>query len=336
MQRILVIEDETVLRSNVARGLSKLGLEVMEASTLNDALKLIDRAAPDLVVSDIDLPERSGLELLGELGRRGLKPAVIFVSGYLNAYRAQIPHHASIEVLEKPVPIEELREAVLRRLGSSAGAEASPFSVPDYLQLACLGRHSVVVEVERHGQRLGRVVVSDGEIWSADDTEGSGLPALGRLAFGPGGGARCKRHAGALPARNLEGGWEYLLMEAARVMDESGRSGRDSPRALEQGSLTPELGAEQRALADELGLVLEADFAQAPRAHELSPAERDELAFASAWEQGVEALLSKNHQLALTAFVRASELRPNDSKVRANLKRLAELGYTREAPLPEG
>lgn len=114
MARVLIIEDETVLRASVARGIAKLNVDVFEAGTLNDALRIVDTTPPDVVISDIDMPERSGLELLGELGRRNLNVPVIFVSGYLNAYRSQIPHHASVEVLEKPVPIDELRQVVRR------------------------------------------------------------------------------------------------------------------------------------------------------------------------------------------------------------------------------
>jgi hypothetical protein len=261
------------------------------------------------------MPERSGLELLGELGRRALKIPVIFVSGYLNAYRAQIPHHASIEVLEKPVPIEELREVVLRRLGSGAGADASPFSVPDYLQLACLGRHSVVVDVELEGHHLGDVVVCNGEIWSANDERGEGLLALGRLAFASSGGiARCRRLATTPGTRNLDGGWEYLLMEAARVTDEGAESALD--------------GAFDQAFS-ESGPISAAEPALRPAA--LPPERNPEaLAFEAAWEQGVDALLTKNYRGALGAFTRACALRPDDAKVRANLKRLSELGYSED------
>jgi CheY-like chemotaxis protein len=314
MRRVLIIEDESTLRSNVARGIGKLGVLVDEAGTLNDALELIDRHPPDLVLSDIDMPDRSGLELLGELGRRGLKPPVVFVSGYLNAYRAQIPPHASIEVIEKPVSIEELRNVVSRRLGASvASEEPSPFSVPDYVQLACLGRHSVIVEVELAAQHLGEVVVADGQLWSARDGDGAGLEALGRLAFGGRGTARCRRFTGSLPPRNLEGSWEYLLIEAARVTDEGGRD-------ADSGDLHFELdpGPHRHSqLVAESGTLRKAEPAK----------DADTLAFETAFDSGIDALLAKRHQEAVDAFRRALELRPDDAKARANLARLAELGF---------
>jgi DNA-binding NarL/FixJ family response regulator len=90
--RILVIDDEAMLRSGFVRGLSKIpGAEVVEAADLPQALAHLDVGAADVIVSDIDMPGRSGLELLGELGRRGMRTPVIFVSGYLRAYGSQIP-----------------------------------------------------------------------------------------------------------------------------------------------------------------------------------------------------------------------------------------------------
>lgn len=295
MARVLVIEDETVLRASVARGIAKLGAEVTEAATLNDALRAVDQIPPDLVISDIDLPERSGIELVGELGRRGLKIPIVFVSGYLHAYRAQIPHHASIEVLEKPVPIDELRAVVARRLGESSAAEVAPFSVPDYLQLACMGRHSVSIEVEREGRVVGEVIVCKGDIWSARDSYGSGLEALGRLAFEESALVRCRRLNAEVHVRELQGAWEFLLMEAARVADESRRSG-DVPAASAVQPRMPEADSTQQR-------------------------------FEALWEEGLDAMLSRDYPRALQVFTDANKLMAGDPKVLANIARLNQLGY---------
>ena len=87
-----------------------------------------------------------------------------------------------------------------------------------------MGRHSVLIEVERTGNPVGRVVISAGEIWSAKDEQGTGLEALGRLTFGEGTLVRCRRLGEDPAERDLQGGWEYLLMEAARVQDETQHS----------------------------------------------------------------------------------------------------------------
>ncbi len=319
MALVLLIEDEEMLRSSMSRGIAKLsGVEVMDAGSLEDALALIDRSPPDVIVSDIDLPRRSGLELLGELGKRRLQIPVIYASGYLMAYRSQIPQHADVDVMEKPVSLEELRAALERRLNQSRSSmEIAPFSVPDYLQLACMGRHSVVVDVERAGQRLGEIVVWKGDVVSARDERGGGDAALRRLAFSKGSLVRCRTLLEQPREQNLDGNWEWLVMEAARQADELGETGEWQE---EQQS------AVLRAAAP-LDEVIEGDAVPAepeePPEPELTAAER---AFNEAWDRGIEALLAKRYTVALLAFQEAGQSNPDDPKVRANLKRLEDMG----------
>jgi len=49
----------------------------------------------------------------------------------------------------------------------------APFSVVDYVQLACLGRHSVHIDME-FVKAAGKVIVWQGELWSASDEQGEG------------------------------------------------------------------------------------------------------------------------------------------------------------------
>ncbi|MEZ4226222.1 MAG: response regulator [Polyangiaceae bacterium] len=313
MVNVLVIEDEEVLRRSMTRGLSKVaGAQVLEAGSLESALETIDRVRPDIVVSDIDLPRRSGLELLGELGRRGINIPVIYVSGYLRAFQSQIPAHANVEVFEKPVALEDLRDIIVRKTRhSSTAAEVAPFSVADYLQLAAMGRHSVLVEVERSGRVIGEVAVWGGETWSANDDGGGGADALRRLAFAKNTFVRCRTLLEAPPHRDLTGNWEYLLLEAARIEDE-------------ESEIDIDFGEEATGVAA-------ADHDAATPAEDQSSAEPaavslTDKAFAAAWDAGVDALLSKDYSAAMAAFVEAHKLRPEDSKVNANIQRLKTLG----------
>lgn len=319
--RILVIEDETMLRSGIVRGLAKIaGAQVVDAGDLVHGLALIDAETPDVIVSDIDLPGRSGLELLGELGRRGLRTPVIFASGYLRAYRSQIPPNANVEVMEKPVSLDELRAAVMRRgqKQRQSSSEFAPFSVADYLQLAGLGRHSVVVEVERDGVELGHIVVWSGETWSARDRKGVGEDALRRLAFAKDTVSRCKTLAEEpKEERNLPGHWEMVLLEAARQADERGPS-LFPPDLL----TTPPSGP----VSEPLATTPAPPESRAEAAPPVSRRAPEDVAFDEAWEDGVEALLTKDYPRALRAFMAARELRPSDTKVAANIRRLEELG----------
>lgn len=315
--RVLVVEDEETLRHWVARGLAKMpGVEVSEAGTLAEALADIDRAAPDVILSDLDLPDRPGIELIGELGRRGLTPALTFVSAYARAFAAQIPRFAKVRVLEKPVSLEKLRETVRTDLDARghASVDSAPFGVPDYLQIACLGRHSVVIAVAGGG----RIVVSHGEVWTAEDDQGEGEAAFARLALANGARVTCRAYRDEPGARTLQRSWEALLLDAVRMADEGARD------ELVHGSLDG--GPEDDIPLARLGAGASVSEVPLPQA-----ADEDAL-FEEAKDRGMSALLRKDHAAALAALTEADRLKPGDRTLTANLVRLRELLGVKESP----
>jgi CheY-like chemotaxis protein len=302
--RVLVVEDEAMLRQSVVAGLMRLGgIEVVGTDSVAGALQEIQQRAPALIISDIDLPDRSGIELLGELGARGLKPHLVFVSAYVKAYRAQIPPNAGVEVLEKPVSMEQLRGLVTARLAHPHG-DGSPFGVSDYLQLASLGHHSVRIEVVSESN-TGYVVVVAGEAWTAEDAGGTGPAAFRRLALAPKASVRCQTLQGDPGLHTLSGSAEALLLECARLADE-GRAG------FSELELDEAVAAAGGAAARGKPAVPEA-------------AGPEPTSFEEWFDRGVEASLRKRHAEALTAFRKAAEHKPADPKTQANITRLEQL-----------
>ena len=66
MQSVLVVEDSATMRSLIASTLEQMGvpLKVTEASTGFEALRLLPRESYDLIVTDINMPDINGLELV--------------------------------------------------------------------------------------------------------------------------------------------------------------------------------------------------------------------------------------------------------------------------------
>ena len=342
--RVLIIEDEAMLRSSMARSLSRVtNVEVLTASTLGEGLAVIDMTPPALILSDIDLPDRSGLELIGELGRRSLRIPIVYISAYLTAYRAQIPRHANVEVLEKPVGIEELREVVKRHLAITSSASGiTPFGVADYLQLAGMGRHSVIIEVRGRGV----IVVKDGVLWSARDEHSQGEAAFYRLALLHT-DVTCQALQEDPGPRTMKGGAEELLLEAARRSDEAAGA-RTAPAVADAFGGFTELELEEGASAPPrppapvaaprvtpvpaaaptprvtAAITPEPRVTPAPTEARPTPVPGQE-EFDSLWDQGVEALLHRHYDEALLAFDRCNQLRPDDRRVLANLSRLQTL-----------
>lgn len=330
--RVLIVEDEDVLRESMIRGIAKLaGITVLGVNSVDAAVAEIEREPLDLILSDIDLPGRVGIELIGEVGRRHLDIPIVFISAYLKSYSAQIPRHARVDVREKPVPLSELREIVSHYCGDSGNGsqEAStPFSVADYLQISCLGNHSVVLEVA--GESPGMIVVHQGTVWSASDVEGGGEGAFYRLATKT--SVRCRALSGPPPDRNLERQWEFLLMESARLADEAGRDQSDKvavdDRLADLFSDIDDETAFSEPQPSSSSPTPAADEALMPPPNAPASVQAAADDFESQWESGVNALLRRDYPTALRAFTLAKKSRPDDARVLANLKRLRELGFS--------
>ena len=116
--RILVVDDEPVVRRFAARVLEDEGFEVLEAADGAEALQLLHGRVPevDAVLSDIVMPKLNGVELMQALATtRPLLP-VLLMSGYANTQLEGMGIAAPCAVLAKPFPAELLIEEVRRCL----------------------------------------------------------------------------------------------------------------------------------------------------------------------------------------------------------------------------
>jgi DNA-binding NarL/FixJ family response regulator len=111
MSRVLVVEDEDMQRTAFVRALSKLEeCCVIGVATVGAEVVAIDAHRPDVIVSDIGLPDRLGVELLKELAARSLEVPILFVTADVPTYRALVPPERLL--MEKPVPLATLREVI--------------------------------------------------------------------------------------------------------------------------------------------------------------------------------------------------------------------------------
>jgi two-component system cell cycle sensor histidine kinase/response regulator CckA len=118
--RVLLVEDEDVVRNFAVRALSRQGYEVLEASTGVEALEVMERekGRVDIVVSDVVMPEMDGPTLLKELRRTNPKLKIIFVSGYPDdSFKKSLGENEEYAFLPKPFTLPQLAAKVKEQLG---------------------------------------------------------------------------------------------------------------------------------------------------------------------------------------------------------------------------
>jgi CheY-like chemotaxis protein len=124
--RILLVEDHEETGRVLARLLKNRGHHVEHARDLASAVRLVEAGAFDLVVSDIGLPDGSGLELMKQI--RTSRPTLNAIC--LSGYGMQDDVQASLEAgfrehLTKPIDVQQLHAAIARcsRLAPLADVE---------------------------------------------------------------------------------------------------------------------------------------------------------------------------------------------------------------------
>jgi DNA-binding NtrC family response regulator len=120
-QKLLVIDDQAGINAAVIRIAARLGLETMAVREAAKATEAFIDFAPDVVVLDMLMPEKDGIDLLDEMLLTGLPAKFIVMSGYGEAYLRLAQGIATfhgveqLSVLRKPFRREEL-EKLLREL----------------------------------------------------------------------------------------------------------------------------------------------------------------------------------------------------------------------------
>jgi two-component system alkaline phosphatase synthesis response regulator PhoP len=123
-KKIVVVEDDPETRELEVFLLAAEGYQAVGVPDGETATETITREAADLVILDLMLPGKDGLEVLSELGRQPepSKIPVIVVSAYVNhmGARAALLRAPQVKrILNKPFDITELLDAVAHELGST-------------------------------------------------------------------------------------------------------------------------------------------------------------------------------------------------------------------------
>ncbi|MFH0225426.1 two-component system response regulator BtsR [Vibrio furnissii] len=146
MLSALVIDDELFAREELTELLEESGeIEVIgEANNAIEGLKKINQLKPDVVFLDIQMPQITGIELLGMLDPDTM-PKVVFVTAY-DQYALQAFEDNAFDYLLKPIDPARL-EKTIQRLGRSVNKtqDYSALAPNNLDQVPCIGLNRIVI-----------------------------------------------------------------------------------------------------------------------------------------------------------------------------------------------
>lgn len=170
MKSILIVEDDITYGIMLKTWLGKKGFQVSSASSIARAQKHIEAESVDLILSDLRLPDKDGIDLLKWLGERGLPIPLIIMTGYADIQSAvQAIKLGACDYVAKPVNPDELLKKMDEALNAPATASKQTLCLPQTDNTFDLNRPSVS---PKHTVRFG-----EGENASRKGVQGASYSA---------------------------------------------------------------------------------------------------------------------------------------------------------------
>jgi DNA-binding response OmpR family regulator len=112
MQRILIVDDDRLVADTIGLIFQKHGFDVRTVYSAHEALSSAREFSPNLMLCDIDMPGRDGLELMGDMADQQPDCQVLVLTGFYSALAKVRAMPRRVGVLTKPCPpVDLLREA---------------------------------------------------------------------------------------------------------------------------------------------------------------------------------------------------------------------------------
>lgn len=197
---VLIVDDERDIRELLVLALGRMGLRTDTAGNLATARQLLAEARYDLCLTDMRLPDGSGLELVSEIASRYSGTPVAMITAYGNVEAAvEALKAGAFDFVSKPVDIHVLRNLVNKAL--TLGPEDSP--LPKGATSGLTGESKAMDELRRTVTKVARSqapVHIHGESGTGKELVARTIHAEGARANGPFVPVNC----GAIPTELME------------------------------------------------------------------------------------------------------------------------------------
>ncbi|MEE4251592.1 MAG: sigma-54 dependent transcriptional regulator [Alcanivoracaceae bacterium] len=197
-QRVLVVDDEADLRELLVITLGRMKLEAEAVGTLSDAFRVLGESSFDLCLTDMNLPDGNGIDLVRHASRRYPDMPIAMITAHGSMETAtQAMKEGAFDFIAKPVTLDRLRQLIddgldIRRQGP---AEQSVEQL--------IGDHPTMQALR---EQIGKLSRSQAPIYIAGES-GSGKERVARLIHGV--GSRREKpfvavNCGAIPSELME------------------------------------------------------------------------------------------------------------------------------------
>jgi DNA-binding response OmpR family regulator len=216
MHCALIVEDETITRSILARVVSTIpGIVALAVGSIQEARAALEVASPDVAIVDLHLPDGLGFEVLKELDEKGGVAMAIVTSAHLREHERELSgSRGRLRCMAKPIDYDELKRTLTSVL--SAGAQFhGPFAPVEYMQIVGSGGHRVKLACyDPGGAPIGDIVMLEGRVWSAQTRDAAGSQALRELVARLDARVHLEAVSEKLDPSNVNRNWQVAVADA--------------------------------------------------------------------------------------------------------------------------
>jgi len=237
-EKILIVDDNPHVLKLLSISLQKAGYEVQTAENGDQGIELVNKFKPDLVISDVMMPQTDGIEFCWMVRENSEIPMVPFIfltslndqDMEIRGFRAGADEYL-IKPVDRNVLLEKV-ETLLKRakrvktvedeqVSQKKGFEGNiaDLSLAEMIQLLNLNKRSGTMDII--AEKKGQIVFENGEmIYAVYDDKFLGEDAIAKLVMLKQGIFKFEPTVDQKVERNIHGSTMNVLLEACRLMDE--------------------------------------------------------------------------------------------------------------------
>ncbi len=219
-KKVLIVDDDPTTVRLLQKSFKDVeGIEIFTAEDGRKAIKLLNRENIDLLISDIQMPDINGLQLLNYVNKNinGIRIIVLTGNGTENMEN-KVRSIGSYQYYEKPLDMNVLKDCVIRELRSGNASQIHGINISSFLQLIDIEGKICTLTVRSHGN-VGYLYFRNGELIAAETNNQRGEQAALSIINWENSiieiSDTCKKNK-----REIEKPLMQILMESARIKDE--------------------------------------------------------------------------------------------------------------------
>jgi CheY-like chemotaxis protein len=223
--RLLIVDDDELQARALARAFSRLrpDLTLLTASSGAEATRLMSERGFDLVLTDLQMPEMDGFELVAWILSNCPDVAVFTMSAFGSEQTtSRLDGLGGIEYFTKPLDVKPALDRLTDAIDQSVRGHVQNVSLASFLQLMEMERKTCNLTI-RCDDKVGVLVVRKGQLIDARSGELNGEDAAISIIAWPNSSIVISRH-GEVGPPVIQKPLGFIVMEAMRVQDEAARN----------------------------------------------------------------------------------------------------------------